>query len=60
MITPMIYLHESNYVPIFMDDFMMRVQKMICVHFIGFAYQSKDIVFRFIIDYSTLRIMAPM
>jgi hypothetical protein len=42
-----------------MDGFMMRVQQMICVHFIGLAYQGKDIVFRFIIEYSSLRIMAP-
>jgi hypothetical protein len=28
-------------------------------HFVGFAYQGKDIVFRFIIEYSSLRDFGP-
>jgi hypothetical protein len=28
-------------------------------HFIGLAYQGKDIVFRFIIEYSSLRNFGP-
>jgi hypothetical protein len=33
---------------------------LICWHFVGLAYQGKDIVFRFIIEYSsTLRDFGP-
>jgi hypothetical protein len=30
------------------------------VHFVGLAYQGKDIVFRFIIEYSSLRDFWPL
>jgi hypothetical protein len=36
------------------------VQLYLTKHFIGLAYQGKDIVFRFIIEYSSLMDFAPL
>jgi len=36
---------------------MLNVHNLL--HFIGLAYQGKDIVFRFIIEYSSLRDFGP-
>jgi hypothetical protein len=37
---------------------ILRIVKALC-YFVGLAYQGKDIVFRFIIEYSSLRDFGP-
>ncbi len=46
--------HESNFV-----TFLGNLEKFKSSHFIGLAYQCKYIVFRFIIEYSSLRDFGP-